>query len=338
MKYTGDSVLGVSLTVETPKPLDCRAVVSNVNDLYDIPSKYAYEGMVVACVANGNQYVLIDKTNIANSKGWKASYESIQIITCTQAEYDEWKNNTDENNKAIDESLSFIHQDTYYYIYEDSLDENQFYLSAEWGKSIEEQLSQKALNSTVQTLKQNIEDLNSSINTNLNDNYVTKEELNTTSVSTINSALENYYNKAESLDTFVTKESLKGDTDEDDFVFLTQKQYISEREKDAEYFASKTISTNQINLSDNEITIEDRIHVGDNIIPYIEDIPEIKYLTQDEYDNLEEKDSNVLYLTYGDKTDKDTGYVRSEDLAEKYYTKAEVDELINQAIAKLQST
>nr|DAT29380.1 MAG TPA: hypothetical protein [Caudoviricetes sp.] len=28
MKYTGDSLLGVSFSVQTPKPLDCRTVVS----------------------------------------------------------------------------------------------------------------------------------------------------------------------------------------------------------------------------------------------------------------------------------------------------------------------
>jgi hypothetical protein len=45
--------------------------------------------MTVANASNGNTYMLIDKANIDNSKGWKASYEAIQIITCTQDEYDE---------------------------------------------------------------------------------------------------------------------------------------------------------------------------------------------------------------------------------------------------------
>lgn len=60
-KYQGDSAIGVSLTVQTPKPLDTRLVVDTRADLYSIPAKYAYNGMPVVCVADGNIYTLIDK-------------------------------------------------------------------------------------------------------------------------------------------------------------------------------------------------------------------------------------------------------------------------------------
>lgn len=60
-KYQGDSTIGVSLTVQTPKPLDTRLVVDTRTDLYSIPAKYAYNGMPVVCVADGNIYTLIDK-------------------------------------------------------------------------------------------------------------------------------------------------------------------------------------------------------------------------------------------------------------------------------------
>lgn len=86
-KYQGDSTIGVSLTVQTPKPLDTRLVVDTRADLYSIPSKYAYNGMPVVCVADGNIYTLIDKNKIGEAIGWKASYEAIQIITCTEQEY-----------------------------------------------------------------------------------------------------------------------------------------------------------------------------------------------------------------------------------------------------------
>jgi len=76
-KYTGDAILGVGLTVQTPKPLDNRTVVNTQDDLYKIPAKYAYNGMSVANAANGNIYVLIDRNNISEKAGWKASYESI---------------------------------------------------------------------------------------------------------------------------------------------------------------------------------------------------------------------------------------------------------------------
>ena len=43
MMYTGDSVLGVSLNVQTPKPLDVRTVVRNTEDLFTISPTNAYQ-------------------------------------------------------------------------------------------------------------------------------------------------------------------------------------------------------------------------------------------------------------------------------------------------------
>jgi hypothetical protein len=43
--------------------------------------------MTVANIADGNIYMLVDKSNINNKSGWRASYESIQIIACTAEEY-----------------------------------------------------------------------------------------------------------------------------------------------------------------------------------------------------------------------------------------------------------
>lgn len=144
LKYTGDSILGVSLTVETPKPLDTRTVVSHSDDLYTIDPKYAYEGMLVADIDSGNTYMLVDKSNIDKPQGWKASYEAIQIITCTEQDYKKWQSNTTEDFKPIEPDLPYLHAETYYYIYEDSLDNKQFYLSASWGDDIVERLNQKA--------------------------------------------------------------------------------------------------------------------------------------------------------------------------------------------------
>lgn len=122
MMYTGDSVLGVSLNVQTPKPLDVRTVVRNTEDLFTISPTNAYQGMTVAVVSTGNLYMLIDKNKINEKAGWKASYESIQIIACTLQEYEEWKANTKEDYTPIDENKSYIYENTYYYIYEDSMD------------------------------------------------------------------------------------------------------------------------------------------------------------------------------------------------------------------------
>jgi hypothetical protein len=145
-KYSGDAILGVSLSVNTPKPLDSRSVVENLSELYNIPENTAYQGMTVANISNGNLYMLVDKSKINEKAGWKASYESIQIITCTEKEYKEWEENTNENYTPKDETKSFLHQDTYYYIYEDSLSpatEEQEYLTRKWGEQIEDSLKKK---------------------------------------------------------------------------------------------------------------------------------------------------------------------------------------------------
>ena len=120
-KYIGDSIINASFTVQVPKPLDSRTVVNNITELYSIPSTYAYQGMTVANIDNGNIYMLVDKSKIDQKAGWKASYESIQIITCSYQEYKELEQNTNESFQPIDSSKEYLHQDTYYYIYEESL-------------------------------------------------------------------------------------------------------------------------------------------------------------------------------------------------------------------------
>jgi hypothetical protein len=108
-KYTGDSIISASFTVQVPKPLDNRTVVNNIQELYSITAAYAYVGMTVANVDNGNIYMLVDKSKIYEKSGWRASYESIQIISCTYQEYKEWQSNTNEIFQPIDESLPYIH-------------------------------------------------------------------------------------------------------------------------------------------------------------------------------------------------------------------------------------
>jgi hypothetical protein len=76
-KYIGDGNIGISLNVQAPKPLDIRTVVNSTKDLYEIDPKYAYEGMTVANLADGNIYMLIDIKNIDKKAGWRASYESL---------------------------------------------------------------------------------------------------------------------------------------------------------------------------------------------------------------------------------------------------------------------
>lgn len=266
-KYNGDSILGVSLTVETPKPLDSRSVVNNLDDLYSIPSRYAYQGMTVANIDNGNIYMLLDKSKINEKDGWKASYESIQIISCSQEEYDALLANTTEDFKPIDPTKDYLHSEIYYYIYEE--DTGQYYLSSAWGKQIEEQLSKKAANDAVVSLLQK---LNSDI-ANLADNYTTTAKLeanyvlltqldSTDPTSLLSTALDKYYTKVQVdnifitkalvEDEYVTKESLRGggtDPGDDDFIFVTQNKYSTDQAAAKQQIDTKVLKTNEASTS-----------------------------------------------------------------------------------------
>lgn len=395
-KYTGDATLGVALTVETPKPLDNRTVVDNLDELYSIPEKYAYQGMTVSNIDNGNIYMLVDKSKIKYKEGWKASYESIQIITCTEAEYKEWSKNTTEDFKPIDEDKTYLHAETYYYIYEDSLDDDQFYLSAEWGKKIEEYLDQNyhttnqyqswvATNyyskKQIDEIVQGLQKLGNYVTTEdikayytiqqVDDKFLTKE--NAQSTYATQQSLSDLSDQI--AEDYVTKESLRGDspeTGDDDFIFVTQKKYQDDQAAAAKEFSTELLKSTSVETSDITIqkigekevqqgttgepseetgteqviessvkltTEDNRLFAGGKQVAITEEVPKLVCLPQADYDDLVENsktEEDTYYCTYGEKDLQDTGYVRSEYLIERYYTKAEVEELISQAVAELQ--
>ena len=261
-KYIGDGNIGISLNVQAPKPLDIRTVVNSTKDLYEINPKYAYEGMTVANLADGNIYMLIDIKNIDKKAGWRASYESLQIISCTAAEYELWLKNTNIDGdifSPIDETIDFIHYNTYYYVDEDTgaIDENgnlvvdsqEYYITKSW---IEEALKSKTNDSVTKTLSSNLSELTDKVDQdikNLEDNYSTTKTIEDNYLSKTHIE-ENYYTKDvvytqdESNSIFVTRNELKGgingDTGEgteegsDDFVFVTKTQYDQDNTKHAD--------------------------------------------------------------------------------------------------------
>lgn len=367
-KYTGDATLGVGLTVETPKPLDNRTVVDNLEELYSIPEKYAYQGMTVSNIDNGNIYMLIDKSKIKYKEGWKASYESIQIIACTEAEYKEWSANTTEDFKPIDESKTYLHAETYYYIYEDSLDDNQFYLSAEWGKKIEEQLKQKALNTTVVQIRNDLDQTIQNLSKyatleELTANYAPKTDLDLEDPeSLLSKALSNHYTKQETDDIFVTKESLRGEGMEgDDFVFVTKKQYDedqqaiqSELDKTLKVDGDgslESITVGQIKSpvieGEDQLVVDvksDGLFVGEDQFAMMSDVPNLVTLTEEEYLKLVEDgtlEPDTYYYVY-DVTNDAKVYITKEYLdqnyhtthqyqswvATNYYSKSQIDEIV----------
>ena len=345
-KYTGDATLGVGLTVETPKPLDNRTVVDNLEELYSIPERYAYQGMTVSNIDNGNIYMLIDKSKIKYKEGWKASYESIQIIACTEAEYKEWSANTTEDFKPIDENKTYLHAETYYYIYEDSLDDNQFYLSAEWGKKIEEQLKQKALNTTVVQIRNDLDQTIQNLSKyatleELTANYAPKADLDLEDPeSLLSKALSNHYTKQETDDIFVTKESLRGEGIEgDDFVFVTKKQYDEDQQaiqseldktlKVDRDGSLESITVGQIKSpvieGEDQLVVDvksDGLFVGEDQFAMMSDVPNLVTLTEEEYLKLVEDgtlEPDTYYYVY-DVTNDAKVYITKEYLDQNYHT------------------
>lgn len=323
-KYQGDAVLNVSLTVDTAKPLDSRSVVNNISELYTLPEKTAYPGMTVANIDNGNIYMLVDKSKIGEKAGWKASYESIQIITCTEAEYKEWKENTTDDFKPIDESKTYLHEETYYYIYEESIEllDDNYYLTAAWGKGIEQQLNNKAsqigLNNVSEDLQITMENLANNYTTtkDLEENYATIEYVDglvdlENEESLLSKALSEHYTKTETDEIFVTKESLRGgegtEGEEDDFIFVTQTQYKGDLEAIQEELdktikldgegSLESIVIEQIKspiVDETQLVVDvtpEGLKIGEDTVAVISDIPVMVCLPEAKYLEIKENTS-----------------------------------------------
>lgn len=345
-KYTGDSVLGVSLTIDTPKPLDSRTVVDRMSQLYDIPENTAYQGMTVANIADGNIYMLVDKAKINEKAGWKASYESIQIIACNESEYKLWEQNTNEDYTPKDETLTYLHPDTYYYIYEDSINniEGQAYVSYSQLAALEESVRTKASESSVTTVSTRITNLQTTLETDYSTTVKTKEYveslLNTEdSESTISKILDNYYDKDTANSTFVTTESLKDPENKTDYIFVSKTEYNTRQDeindilestlKTEEDGSVKTLTVETIQSSKEDLNIvTNNLSINSKKVALTEEVPVIIALEQTEYDNLvqtEQVSENVYYYTYSDEQ-KD-GVVTNEQL-EAYCLTSKVNELI----------
>lgn len=348
--YQGDAILGVSLSVETPKPLDTRTVVNTTKDLYQVPADQAYRGMTISNLEDGNIYMLIDKNKINKQDGWKSSQSALQIISCTQEEYDEWAKNTDNNYNPIDAEKAYISQGVYYYIYEE--EDGIYYLSSDWGKNIEEQLSKKASNDAVTSLLKTVnEDI-----ANLANNYTTTETLLVTYVtiasleekfdtsnpdSYISKLIANYYTKEEADSIFVTKASLGGDLDGlegDNFVFVTSKQYEEDQAAIQEELdktlkldgegSLESITVGQIKSpiieGEEQLVVDvtsEGLLINNDPLAKKSEVPIIITISKEEYDSRVESgdiDEKAYYYLYN--TDEELVYVTNKDLIASYHT------------------
>lgn len=357
MKYTGDSLLGVSFSVKTPKPLDCRTVVDTTQELYTIPAEIAYEGMSVSNLEDGYIYMLVDKTNITNSDGWVASYKALQLVSCTEAEYTEWKKNTTEQGTAIDSEKPYLHNDTYYYIYEDSIEnKDTYYVNQEQYQRVWNLASSKADNTSFLALQKKVE----SNNTNITTNYLTKEDATNTYINksflegtteTTLKEVTDKYQTAETSDSKYLKPSNFGVSDiNTQFSFLNTTAFEEYKATVTEQLGTKitknsratleSLMVNTIqNTSGNTMSIRtDGIFYGAEKLAKVSEVPKWMCLSQEEYKQLESDGTlqdDTYYLTYGNNVD-DSGFVTA-DLLERYVKSIMQDDLtdpINGEIAR----
>ena len=350
-KYIGDSIINASFTVQVPKPLDSRTVVNNIAELYSIPSTYAYLGMTVANIDNGNIYMLVDKSKIDQKAGWRASYESIQIIACTEADYKTWLSNTDENFNPIDQSADYIHQDTYYYIYEDSLSaesELQEYVKRSDWMELLNVVSGKASNDGLARTNQIVEGI---IRDYATKQFVTEgyAPLSMFNLENAESFIRvNFFTKTEALEKFVKFSDLSGGEDigEDDFIFVTASRYQEDQDALEQYkqgiadelanclkvgddgeLDSITVGQIKSKKVNNEQLVIDvtpqGMSIGGDPIAKLSDVPDHVTLTKAEYDALVEN-NQVNPDTYYHITGDDDTYVLQSELEENYYTKSGV--------------
>ena len=354
-KYTGDSILNASFTVQVPKPLDNRTVVNNITELYSIPSTYAYPGMTVANIDNGNIYMLVDKSKINQKAGWKASYESIQIITCSYQEYKKLEQNTNELFQPIDSTKEYLHQDTYYYIYEETLpleDINQEYVKRSDWQELLDKVADKASNNAVITINQTLEQI-------IND-YATKQFVIDSyaplSMFDLNNAesfiATNFFTKEEALAKFVKFSDLSGGEDigKDDFIFVTVSKYQADQKALEQYKQGvanelanclkvgqdgelDSITVGQIKskkINDEQLIIDitpQGVSIAGDPIAKLSDVPNHITLTKEEYDTLVKNgqvNPNAYYLIVGD----DDTYVLQSELQSSYYTKTGVESYV----------
>ena len=338
MKYTGDSLLGVSFEMQTPKPLDNRLVIDTKKELYEINPNTAYEGMLVTCIADGFTYMLKDKSKINSSDGWKSV--AIQIVSLTKAEFDQRKENTNSDYTPKDDKIPYLDKDVYYYIYEDSMSEvGDFYVTQDQFDQLNKLIGSKADTQALKAFKQETNDNFSSLSTK----YVPVSFLTGTGGGTLSAILASYYTKEDANNTFLTKEDFGGEGT--DLSFVKTNDYESDMETINQTLSNKidtgsdaelrSLTTNTITLNNKQIAVQsDGLHFDNKRLAEIEEVPDWTCISHQQY--LQMLNDGKLkegkyYLTYGDDID-DSGYITMTNLEQKYMSVRNAEDIIDRQV------
>lgn len=338
MKYTGDSLLGVSFEMQTPKPLDNRLVIDTKKELYEINPNTAYEGMLVTCIADGFTYMLKDKSKINSSDGWKSV--AIQIVSLTKAEFDQRQENTNSDYTPIDNKLPYLDKDVYYYIYEDSMSEvGDFYVTQDQFDQLSELLRLKADTSALKAFKQ---ETNNNFNS-LSTKYVPVSFLDGTGEGTLSSILANYYTKQEADGKFLTREDFGGEGTDLSFVKTndyesdmgTINQTLSNKIDTGSDAELRSLTTNTITLNNKQIAVQSEgLYFNNKRLAETEEVPDWTCISHQQY--LQMLNDGKLkegkyYLTYGDDID-DSGYITMTNLEQKYMSVRNAESIIDEKV------
>lgn len=338
MKYTGDSLLGVSFEMQTPKPLDNRLVIDTKKELYEINPNTAYEGMLVTCIADGFTYMLKDKSKINSSDGWKSV--AIQIVSLTKAEFDQRQENTNSDYTPIDDKLPYLDKDVYYYIYEDSMSEvGDFYVTQDQFDQLNKLIGLKADTQALKAFKQETESNFNSLSTQ----YVPLSFLAGTGEGTLSAILANYYTKEAANSKFLTRDDFGGEgtdlsfvkTDEYDSYKETINQELAKKINSGSDAELRSLTTNTITLNNKQIAVQSEgLYFNNKRLAETEEVPDWTCISHQQY--LQMLNDGKLkegkyYLTYGDDID-DSGYITMTNLEQKYMSVRNAESIIDRQV------
>jgi hypothetical protein len=211
---------------------------------------------------------------------------------------------------------------------------SQEYMSAAWGVDIENKLGKKASSQSVSSLMAEIkaikgegtnpslESLNKNVTELQNADAAFKERINEILIKyegieqgrlvTVEKEVNSVKNN---LDNYVTKEYIQDA--ENDFIFVKEDDYNTDKtefkQQLAEQVSTKEVITDLVSLGGKKLEGTDgRLQYNDVDVANLKDIPEIKIMSQTDYDNTPEAeiDKDAYYYTF----DGDEVYVTKTEL------------------------
>ena len=213
---------------------------------------------------------------------------------------------------------------------------SQEYMSASWGVDIENKLAKKASSQSVSILMEELANIKGNGNTpsleSLHTSVTELQNTDTTLKERIDEILIRHSDVEQGRLVTVEKDVAKVKTDLGDyvtksyiqdssnnFIFVKTADYQKDqsdfKEALAEKVTTKEVETTSINLGDSVLTVEEAKLQCDSVpIATILDVPNIKVIPQEEYDNLPEKDEDTYYYTF----DGDNIYVTKSELSKEY--------------------